>query len=68
MANDCPQCGELQRALTLQTETAQALTAQVMRLGQCVVCGELDEQDGTRRGGEFRCAGCVCKGQEPSDG
>ena len=40
---------------TVLQETIKALSAQVLRLGQCVDCGELDEQDGVRRGGKFYC-------------
>ncbi len=46
-------------ALDLSQQTVAALTKQVMRLGQCVECGELDEQDGVRKDGKFRCVGCL---------
>jgi len=59
----CRQCAELKRALDLQIETVAALSAQVMRLGQCVVCGELGEQDGIRKDDEFRCVRCAHKSE-----
>jgi hypothetical protein len=55
-----PQMKELREALALSQETVRSLAEQVMRLGQCVVCGELDEQDGTRFGGKFYCARAEC--------
>lgn len=51
------QVNELERELVLARDTIGTLTAQVLRLGQCVRCGELDEQDGVRIGGEFYCCG-----------
>ena len=45
--------------VALLGETITANAQQIMRLGQCVVCGEMDGQDGVHRGGEFRCVGCV---------
>jgi hypothetical protein len=61
----CPQCNELRRALEIQIKTTGDLTRQVARLGRCVECGELDEQDGVRRNGEFRCVGCEFQFKEP---
>lgn len=49
----------LERQLELQKSTNTSLVNQVMRLGQCVECGELDEQDGVRINGEFRCIRCT---------
>lgn len=37
----------------------QELTDQVLDLGQCVECGELDHQDGVRVHNQFRCLGCI---------
>ena len=46
-------------ALASICDTIAKLSAQVLRLGQCVECGECDGQDGQTRGGEFRCNGCI---------
>lgn len=43
----------------LLRETIENQVRQIMRLGQCVVCGELDEQDGVRHDGKFYCWPCV---------
>ncbi len=49
----------LRERVDLEQQWRMDTVAQVMRLNQCVECGEMDEQDGVRKNGEFRCVACV---------
>lgn len=40
-------------------DTIASLAAQCIRLGQCVLCNEMDEQDGLRVNGSFVCHECL---------
>ncbi len=49
----------LRERVELEQQWRTNTVAQVMRLNQCVECGEMDEQDGVRKDGKFRCVSCV---------
>jgi len=52
---------EFEHAIAERDATIRQQACQVAILGQCVVCGLLDHQDGVRRDDQFFCTGCEGK-------
>lgn len=62
------QLGEYERRTKQLEDTLENSVRQTFRLGQCVECGELDEQNGYRYEGEFYCTGCCPENVKKSMG